>query len=67
MFFKGKVGQPFERDPKTVELLKELKLIQEPGPKAGRLEEINKLTKRFGLGDEWLTDWKLGPSQLNDR
>ena len=32
----------------------------------GRLEELNKLTKRFGLGDEYLTDWKLEPSQLGD-
>jgi nitroreductase len=66
MFFKGKVGQPFERDAATVELLKELNLIQQPGPKPGRLEEINKLTKRFGLGDDALTDWELGPSQLGD-
>ncbi len=47
-------------------LLKELKMIQEPGPTAGRLEEINKLTMRFGLGEEALTDWKLEPSLLND-
>ncbi len=66
MFFEKKAGNPFKRDEKTVELLKELKLIQRPGPLPGRLEEINRLTKRFGLGDEWLTDWKLGPSMLND-
>lgn len=66
MFFERKVGKPFRRDEKVVELLKELKLIQRPGPLPGRLEEINRLTKRFGLGDEWITDWKLGPSQLND-
>jgi nitroreductase len=66
MFFEKKAGNPFRRDEKTVELLKELRLIQEPGPLPGRLEEINRLTKRFGLGDEWLTDWKLGPSMLND-
>ena len=66
MFFKGKVGQPFKRDAATVELLKELKMIQEPGPTPGRLEEINKLTIRFGLGEDALTDWKLGPSQLTD-
>jgi len=66
MFFKSKVGQPFERNAKTVELLKELKMIQQPGPKLGRLEEINKLTIRFGLGKEALTNWKLTPSQLND-
>ena len=66
MFFKGQVGQPFERDEQTVELLKQLNLIQQPGPTPGRLEEINSLTKRFGLGDEALTDWKLGPSQLDN-
>ncbi len=66
MFFERKVGNPFKRDEKVVELLKELKLIQPPGPLPGRLEEINKLTKRFGLGDEWLTDWKLEPSQLDN-
>jgi len=66
MFFKSKVGQPFERDAATVELLKELKLIQAPGPLPGRLEEINKLTIRFGLGKEALTNWKFGPSMLDD-
>jgi len=66
MFFERKAGNPFKRDERVVELLKELKLIQQPGPLPGRLEEINRLTKRFGLGDEWLTDWKLEPSQLND-
>ncbi|HWP92819.1 MAG TPA: nitroreductase family protein [Thermodesulfobacteriota bacterium] len=66
MFFERKVGNPFKRDEKVVDLLKELKLIQPPGPLPGRLEEINKLTKRFGLGDEWLTDWKLEPSQLDN-
>ncbi|GIW47980.1 MAG: hypothetical protein KatS3mg078_1857 [Deltaproteobacteria bacterium] len=66
MFFERKVGNPFQRDERVVELLKQLKLIQPQGPLPGRLEEINRLTKRFGLGDEWLTDWELGPSQLND-
>lgn len=66
MFFEGNVGNPFKRDERVVELLKQLKLIQTPGPLPGRLEEINRLTKRFGLGDEWLTDWELGPSQLAD-
>jgi nitroreductase len=66
MFFERKAGNPFRRDEKVLELLKNLKLIQEPGPLPGRLDEINRLTKRFGLGEEWLTDWKLGSSQLND-
>lgn len=63
MFFKGKVGDPFPQDDRATKLLKDLKLIQEPAPKPGRVEELNRLTKRFGLGDEWLTDWKLEPSQ----
>lgn len=66
MFFEKKVGNPFKRDETVVQLLKDLNLIQQPGPLPGRLEEINKLTKRFGLGDEWLTDWKLDQSQITD-
>ena len=65
MFFEKQVGNPFKRDEQAVKLLKELNLIQAPGPIPGRLEEINKLTKRFGLGEEWMTDWKLAPSQTD--
>ena len=67
MFFEKKVGQPFKRDEATVNLLKELRLIQPEGPLPGRLEEINTLTKKMGLGDEWLTDWKLAPSQIGEK
>jgi len=66
MFFEKKVGNPFQRDPEAVKLLEDLNLLQPAGPLPGRLEEINKLTKRFGLGDEALTDWKLEPSQLGE-
>ncbi len=66
MFFEKRVGNPFSRDPEAVKLLEDLRLIQPQGPLPGRLEEINKLTKRFGLGDEALTDWKLEPSQLGE-
>ena len=41
-------------------------MLQPAGPLPGRLEEINRLTKRFGLGDEWLTDWELEESQLGE-
>ncbi|MEM2346270.1 MAG: nitroreductase family protein [Archaeoglobaceae archaeon] len=61
MFFEGKYGNPFKVDEKTKEIMRKLKLIQEPGPLPRRLEEINTLTKAVGLGDEWLTDWKLEP------
>ncbi|MEM4658302.1 MAG: nitroreductase family protein [Candidatus Methanosuratincola sp.] len=63
MFFERRVGNPFKRDERVVNLLKELKLLQPEAPLPGRLEEINTLTKRMGLGDEWLTDWKLAPAQ----
>ncbi len=66
MFFEKRVGQGFRRDPKAVNLLENLNLLQQPGPLPGRLEELNRLTKRFGLGDESLTDWQFEPSQMND-
>ncbi len=66
MFFEKKVGNAFPRDPEVVSLLEELKMIQPAGPLPGRLEEINKLTRRFGLGDEWLTDWQFEESMLGE-
>ncbi len=66
MFFEKQVGTPFKRNEGVVRLLKELNLIQAPGPLPGRLEEINKLTKRFGLGEENMTDWKLDQSQIDN-
>ena len=66
MFFEKKVGNPFKREEGVVKLLKELNLLQAPGPLPGRLNEINKLTKRFGLGDEWMTDWKLSETQIDN-
>ena len=62
MYFEGKFGKPFKRDPKVIELLRKVGLIQDEAPLPGRLEELNTLTKAFGLGDEWLTDWKLEKS-----
>jgi len=66
MFFEKNVGNPFKREESVVKLLKELNLLQAPGPLPGRLKEINKLTKRFGLGEEWMTDWKLAESQIDN-
>ena len=66
MFFEKNVGNPFKREESVVKLLKELNLIQAAGPLPGRLKELNKLTKRFGLGEEWMTDWKLGESQIDN-
>jgi len=66
MYFEGKVGNPYPRDPEVVKLSEDLNLLQPKAPLPGRLEEINKLTRRFGLGDEYLTDWKLEESQLGE-
>jgi nitroreductase len=66
MFFEKRVGNAFPRNPEVMSLLQDLNLLQPAGPLPGRLEEINGLTKRFGLGDEWLTDWKLEESQLGE-
>ncbi len=66
MFFEKKVGQGFKKDPKATKLLEQLSLVQKPGPLPGRVEELNRLTKRFGLGDDALTDWQLEPSQMDD-
>ncbi|RMF05163.1 MAG: hypothetical protein D6768_01655 [Chloroflexi bacterium] len=49
-------------DPRRTRTARRASLHLAPLP--GRLEELNTLTKRMGLGDEWLTDWKLAPSQL---
>ena len=66
MFFEKRVGNAFPRDPEVVKLLEDLNMLQPAGPLPGRLEELNKLTKRFGLGDEWLTDWQFEESQLGE-
>ena len=66
MYYEGKVGSPFPRDPEVVKLVEDLNLLQPKAPLPGRLEELNKLTRRFGLGDEYLTDWKLEESQLGE-
>ncbi len=66
MFFEKEVGNPFPEEPEVIQLLHDLNLLQAPAPVPGRLEELNRLTRRFGLSDDYLTDWKLEPSQLGD-
>jgi len=62
LYFEGRYGNPFKRDPRVTELLRKIGLLQDEAPLRGRLEELNTLTKMVGLGDEWLTDWKLEKS-----
>jgi nitroreductase len=47
--FEMRYGNPFPRDPKVVEKLKEAKMIQDPAPLPWRQEEIRYLAQMFGL------------------
>ena len=49
LYYDGTYGQPFARDAKVVENLKEEKLIQEQMPKPGRFEELKHLARMLGF------------------
>ena len=49
LYFEGKFGQPFRRDPKVVEELQREKLFTEPAPTAGRMQELRELARKLGL------------------
>ncbi|HWP91643.1 MAG TPA: nitroreductase family protein [Thermodesulfobacteriota bacterium] len=50
IYFKDKYGVPFKSDPKAVEMLKELKMLQpEASLTPERLQEINMLSRMAGL------------------
>jgi hypothetical protein len=50
IYFKDKYGNPFKSDPKAVEMLKELNMLQgEAQLTPQRLEEINALSRMVGL------------------
>jgi len=49
LYFEGEYGKPFKRDPKVVEALKKANMIQDPAPKAGRMEEIKRLAEEYDL------------------
>jgi nitroreductase len=48
-YFLGKYGNPFPRDPKVVEQLKESKMIQPEAPLPGRKEELRRLARQLNL------------------
>jgi nitroreductase len=48
-YFLGRYGNPFPRDPKVVEELKQSKLIQPPAPQPGRKEELRRLARQLNL------------------
>lgn len=49
LYFEGRYGQPWRRDPQVVAQLKALRMLQEPAPLPWRREEIQTLARAFGL------------------
>ncbi len=49
LYFEGKYGQPFERDPKVVGELEKEKLFTAPAPLPDRKEEVRRLSRQLGL------------------
>lgn len=49
LYFEGKYGKPFKRDPQVTEKLKAQKMIQRPAPLPWRKEEVKFLARMFGL------------------
>lgn len=49
LYFEGRVGQPFARDPKVVDELRKEGLIQDPAPLSNRKDEIRALARKLGL------------------
>jgi nitroreductase len=49
LYFEGKVGRPYPRDPKVVEELEREKLFTPKAPQPGRQEEVRKLARKLGL------------------
>lgn len=49
LYFEGRVGNPFRRDPEVVEELERRKMIQAPAPLPGRSEELRRLARKLGL------------------
>jgi nitroreductase len=49
LYFEGKVGQPFERDPAVTAELESEGLITAPAPLPGRTQEVRDLARKLGL------------------
>jgi nitroreductase len=49
LYYEGQYGNPFRRDEAVVERLKQAKMIQDPAPLPGRMEEIRGLAREIGL------------------
>jgi nitroreductase len=49
LYYDGEYGTPFKRDAAVVESLKQAKMIQDPAPLPGRMDEIRKLAEEYDL------------------
>jgi nitroreductase len=49
LYFEGRVGQPFRRDPAVIKELEQAKMLQAPAPLPGRKEELRRLSRQLGL------------------
>ena len=49
LYFEGKFGHPFPRDPKVVKELERAKMITTPAPLPGRMEEVREISRKLGL------------------
>jgi nitroreductase len=49
LYFEGKVGRPYPRDPKVVQELEEEGMFTAPAPLPGRAQEVRELARKLGL------------------
>jgi hypothetical protein len=49
LYFEGRVGRPFERNPVVVRELRQAKMIQPRAPLADRKQEVRELSRKLGL------------------
>jgi nitroreductase len=49
LYFEGRVGRPFSRDPKVVAELEAAGMFTAPAPVSGRTEEVRGLARKLGL------------------
>lgn len=49
LYFEGKVGKPFPRDPKVVDELREEGMFTAPAPLPNRMQEVRELARKLGL------------------
>jgi len=49
LYFEGRYGVPFERDPEVVEMLEIEGMLQPKAPYPWRMDEVRALARMFGL------------------